>query len=224
MMKKAYTRFCFLWILALSPLSALADAFLVIYATTNGNTGHAGIAVDNYTIRIREINGTRFEDTLATGDWRYFDLWPKSDNLAIYSGLDTDPVYFDLPQSSAEPRINLKLLSTKGIPHKEGMACDGIVRLRLSTAQTLKLQATLLTSISANRPFNTYYYNCSDFVKDALEQVLGQKLDASEEILWVSSTTPNRLFLAVKQLPISVVLLDPGEKIKGTFLTERILR
>src|ERR1044071_162622 len=53
-------------------VTACCNVYIVIYATADGRTGHAGIAIDNYQVHIL---GDK-EDTVADGTLTYFDLWP----------------------------------------------------------------------------------------------------------------------------------------------------
>ena len=92
-------------VLLFSGPGAFADVYLVYYATVNGRTGHVGIAVDNYRILIREAwregNLVEVEDTVATGELTYYDLWPAEDEFSVFStGKDIPGLYYKLPVST----------------------------------------------------------------------------------------------------------------------------
>lgn len=201
-----------------------ADVYLVIYATWNGHTGHAGIAMDTYKIVVRQKGNVEVQDTVATGKLVYFDLWPLQDNFALYSGRDVSPHYFRLPMSSSEAPITPASLMNSGIPHREGYACDGLIRIKASPTQTEALVRFLDQQMELQKPFNTISYNCADFAEKALEYVIHSDIQADEEVFLFQSTTPNRLYQVCAGLPQVTVLKDPGTKVNGSFVSERILR
>ncbi len=206
-----------------SPARAL-DGYLAIYATWNGLTGHAGFAVDTYQIRVKEVNGKTIEDTVATGKLLYFDLWPKVDNFALYSGANVEAKYFQLPQSTSEKPITVASLLAKGIPHREGYPVDGLIRIPAGPHTTLKLTRMLEQQIAQNKPFNTLHHNCADFAEAAATYLLKTDLDAEEDIFFFRSTTPNRLYAAVAAQPGVRIIRDAGGKVAGSFVSERIVR
>lgn len=220
-------RHIILVLFAHSCLMARADIYLVVYATYEGKTGHTGIAVDNYEIRIRDTGSTdnwsSVNDTVKTRSLTYFDLWPKSDRkMEILK--DTEPDYFRLPNSSAERAITVESLLSYGIPHKEGYPCDGLLRIRTSPTQDYLMKAFLDRKSSEKRPFNTRKYNCTDYVVDAFNFITGQQLKAREFIPMRLSSTPNKFYKTIlKEYARAEVLKDASGKVRGTFVRERIL-
>ena len=207
---------------------AAADVYLVYYATVNGKTGHVGIAVDNYKIIIREqwCNGSSIEveDTVATGELTYYDLWPAEDDFNVFStGRDMPAVYYQLPVSSTE-EITLNTLRDKGIPHKERYACDGILRFPTHWRQDDSLRRYLDQLMAQGRAFNARSFNCTDFVKLAFEKLLGTPLDATEFILVGRSATPNALYRELRTQPGVIVVKNADALANGRFLSERILQ
>ena len=189
----------------ISMIDGNANAYLVIYATSNGSTGHCGIAVDNYTIYVREKNvdgrSAFYYDTVHTGTLTYFDLWPKRD---VYKGsyeLDTDPVYYRLPSSSHKQLVSLKTLQDQGLPHKFQYPCDGILSITSSKKTDLLLLQYIEKLVDENAPFNSVKYNCCDFAIEALTFVTGKTISAKEFVLKVYVTTPNLLFREVSAWP-----------------------
>src|SRR5690606_22911432 len=62
------------------------DIYLLIWFSKNGETGHAGIAVDNYkTVNKKDANGNDVLDAngnvvteqVKDGTYTYYDLWPN---------------------------------------------------------------------------------------------------------------------------------------------------
>lgn len=205
-----------------------AHVYIVIYATHDGKSGHAGIAVDKYEIRVTDCKncpgGVRY-DTARTGELLYFDLWPEKDRFnKDRLNENAQPHYFRLPASSAEPAITVASLIVDGIPHEEGYPCDGLLKINTNPVQDYQFVQYLDSLIAENRLFNAWTNNCADFVERGLEYLLGQNIDADEKIAWTSATTPNRLCKAVMSLPGVKVLKDPGKLVNGSFFEERILK
>src|SRR3954471_6665084 len=111
-----------------------ANVFIIFYATAKGKTGHAGIAVDSYSIfvhdRISNEDEYSVNDTQSTGNLIYYDLWPKSDAfIRKHLKRDLEPSYFRLPRTSGDAAITINSLLSKGIPHKENQPVDGLIEI-----------------------------------------------------------------------------------------------
>src|SRR3982751_2262449 len=107
------------------------NVYIVFYATSQGKTGHVGIAVDNYKIVFRnsatENTISQLADTLTSGELTYYDFWPNEDDFTVaQTGKDIPGVYFKLPVSSSQTEITANSLYDKGIPHKEHYPPDGL--------------------------------------------------------------------------------------------------
>lgn len=204
------------------------DVYVIFYATYNGRTGHVGIAVDRYEVKIRDCAscpGRVARDTVSTGRLLYFDLWPQDDGFDRERVFATLPAqYFRLPASSAEAPITVSSLITRGIPHEEYYACDGLLKIASSPDQDKQLVHFLDQLVGENRAFHAILFNCADFVELGLEHLLQTDLYADEKVLLVRPTTPNRLYQSLVKLPGVTVLKDPGERISGSFFKERILK
>lgn len=206
----------------------LNDVFIIIYVTQNGTTGHVGIAVDNYSIAIRDVleNGLLVsrEDTIKKGNLTFFDLWPQKDLKYGEMNRNTEPQYFRLPRSSAEPAITVETILEKGLPHRYRTPCDAMLRISTRPDEDFKLLA-FIDSLPQTRPaYNARHYNCADFAVVCLQQLLHRHIRAKEFVpmSWIS--TPNKLYReCTRKLPVEV-LRDPGKKVKHSFFKERILK
>ncbi len=217
------------WCIPVLKAAALpGHVYIIIYATHDGKSGHAGIAVDKYDIRVLDCKtcpeGVRY-DTVRNGALLYFDLWPEKDRFNKERLIEnTQPHYFRLPASSAEPAITPVSLIINGIPHEEGYPCDGLLKITTTPARDYQMVRFLDSLIAENRLFNAWTFNCADFVNLAVEHLLGQKIEADERIAWTWATTPNRLCKALMKIPEVKVIKDPGSLINGFFFEERILK
>ena len=204
-----------------------ADIYIIIYATHNGNTGHCGIAVDEYEVRILDkiLAGqiSYIHDTIKTGALTYYDFWPLKD---VYKGRydgDVEPAYYKLPSSAYKQMISLKTLMDEGVPHKFGYPCDAILSIVTSKHQDFDLMEFLNEKMRAFRSFNSMQYNCCDYVADALVHVTGKKINAKEFVVKDFVTTPNEMYKQISAWSGVAIVKDPGDKINGSFFHERIL-
>jgi hypothetical protein len=200
----------------------------VIYATTESKTGHAGIAIDRYQIQVTDLmaGGVRAEraDTVRTGQLVYYDLWPKDD--VIPRALTFRPVeaqYFKLPGSSSEREITVESLRTRGVPHKEGYACDGLIRVPTGPAADFALGRYLDRVLEQKKPFDAWRFNCVDFVLLGLKRVLRASLDVEEPVVVRRAATPNRLYRALRALTGVEVVKNADRVTGGSFFEERLL-
>lgn len=205
---------------------AFADVYVVIFATHNGKTGHAGIAIDNYQIlnyeKIIDNQTISRYDTAKTHTLMYFDLWPKNDSKSTV--LQTLPAEYNLlPGSSSEPEITLESLIKKGLPHRNGYLADGILRIKTTPTQDFELKNYVKTIIEKAQPFNTRTHNCTDFCLEALNYATRWNIEAKELILTKRSSTPNQLYKTlVQKYPVKIEK-DAGTKVNGSFMWERVI-
>lgn len=203
------------------------DIIIVFYATYKGKTGHIGIAVDNYRIIYREEtkggSGEEKPDTVTSGELTYFDLWPDDDHFRVTNtGKDIPAVYYRLPVSSTE-EITLNSLYDKGIPHKEHYPADGILRIPTNWEQDQQMIRFLDSMVTAQRAFNARRFNCTDFVRVALEHLLQTSLNAREFVIAGWSSTPNKLYRQLRKLNQVRVLKNADEKAERSFIGQRVI-
>jgi hypothetical protein len=199
------------------------DVYVIYYATSKGNTGHMGIAMDTYKIIFKEVNNQLLPDTVATGELVYFDLWPNEDDFSVSkTGMDIPAVYFRLPLSSTD-EITLNSLYDQGIPHREHYPCDGILQIRTSWCQDQWMTHFLDSLITTNKDFNARKFNCADFVRIPIEKLLGVTLRSKEFIGTGWSTTPNRLYQRLRELDNVKVIKNGDQKAQGSFLAQRVM-
>ncbi len=199
------------------------DVYVIYYATSKGKTGHMGIAMDTYKIRFKEVNNQLLPDTVATGELVYYDLWPNEDDFSVSkTGKDIPAVYFRLPLSSTD-EITLNSLYDQGIPHREHYPCDGILQIRTSWDQDHWMTDFLDSMINVNKDFNARKFNCADFVRIPVEKLLGISLKSKEFIGTGWSTTPNKLYLRLRELDKVEVIKNADNKAQGSFLAQRVM-
>jgi hypothetical protein len=203
-----------------------ANVYVVYYATHKGETGHMGIAVDNYKIVFiakESSDGlTEIRDTTTTGELTYYDMWPDDDYFTIgRTGKDIPADYYKLPISSTNA-ITLNSLYDMGIPHKENYPCDGLLKICTNRAQDSWITSVLDSMICANRFFNGQRFNCADFVRIPLERLLDINLTSNEFVLAGWSTTPNLLYRNLRKLKKIEIIKNGDIKAGGSFIGQRI--
>lgn len=220
-MKKS---FCLLYMLFIV-LSTYANVYVVIYATNNGHTGHCGLAIDDYYIRVLESKNecqTSTYDTVRTGTLVYFDLWPfKDEYKGNYEG-DIAPKYYKLPSARYNQYISVKTLSDQGIPHKYNAPVDGLLAYASTKRQDFEIRKYMDDLMDSNKSFNAMHYNCGDFVLAGINHLLGVQLSAKEYVIKDYVTTPNEIYKVLSSRKDFDIVKDPGDKIKGSFVYERI--
>ena len=207
-----------------------ANVFVVFYATYKGKTGHAGIAIDRYDVFVRDVIKDDIEysvnDTQATGNLVYFDLWPKGDAF-IRSHLkkELEPKYYQLPRASTDAKITVRSLLAKGLPHKEFQPVDGLIEIETRPFQDNALITFLEELSAAEKCFNAQLFNCTDFVCAGLTQLSGKKFSAKEAVLFSKFSTPNQLFKKLEDTRTFKVniIKHPGKEMEGSFFSQKII-
>jgi hypothetical protein len=221
--------FCIYYFLLLT-VCCKANIYVAYYATINGNTGHIGIAIDNYDIKITDFyeNGQlkSKEDTVANGTITYFDLWPATAVTKIWQ-IHTlyEPLYVKYPFSDFDEPYYLSDLYVKGIPKKKKKALDGLLQISSNAAHDFDFRIKIDSIIERNKGYNAVSYNCTDFVMNVLYFHFKHNIKLKKEyILYAGFYSPNRLFSYLMKQKNTILLLDPKNKTKGRFFKERFLK
>ncbi|MFQ9317641.1 DUF6443 domain-containing protein [Dysgonomonas mossii] len=197
------------------------DSYLLIWFSNDGETGHAGIAMDNYvTQAIKDKDGNVVKDnkgnvryeTVKDGTMTYYDLWPydpvgktelQSDVKSDYSkGVVINSLNDLLSKDPTTQRA--------GNVSPEGRAADGIIQFPTSLAQDIHMDIVANLSAGFDVKYNASTYNCSTFAQDVLNQAY-PSLDASQNVKAtgvmraigykdVNVVAPNNLYNAAMQL------------------------
>lgn len=203
------------------------DVYLVIWATANGEIGHAGIAVENYkTIKeaVLDVHGNQVYNKFGEAVYKtqkvkdgtvtYYDLWPGNDGGVGATNANTNV--------EAEYNVittTLDELIQTDITGAEDRVPDGVVELKTDADTDAATVKALNKFKSANTSYNGVQCNCSDFAEAGVETAVGKDLDVNESILGIyNSTTPNKLYKETANQPNAKVLKDPGDKVNNSFV------
>jgi hypothetical protein len=205
------------------------DVYIIYYATYNGKSGHVGIAVDNYKIRIIENVDKNnqivsVQDSIKDGTLTYFDLWPTNDDFDLSNISKNQPAkYYKLPTASWEDDITVNSLLEKGIPNEENYPVDGLLKIKTLASKDFKLKQLMSRIIQANKAFNAINFNCTDFVELGLKFLLKKSFNSKEKVVLFSVSTPNKFYNNLIKLPEIIIIKDAKTKSEGSFLVEKIL-
>ena len=168
------------------------DIYIVTWFSKNDETGHAGIAVDNYkTVTKKDANGKVMLDSkgkpiteqVKDGTMTYYDLWPEKpvgqtqlqDNVKDdYNGKIikslSDLMNTDVSKSGEKGKVS---------ENGEGRAADGIVKITSDYNQDTRAKNTLSNLMNSGRDYNACSNNCSTFVQNGIKSVF-PSFDASQ--------------------------------------------
>ncbi len=206
------------------------DSYLLVWFSKDEETGHAGIAVDNYTEQqALDFNGKPVMDefgepvyeSVKGGTMTYYDLWPNDPvgNTKLQSDVKSDYSNGVVIESLEDLKTKDPTVSRTGFVLPEGRAADGIVKIGTSRAEDQKIKNYASTTANSGKSYNATSFNCSTFAESSLKTVF-PKLDASQFIKIPSSlkflyndariVAPNNLYNAAMQLPNATNISGPG--------------
>lgn len=164
------------------------DAYLIIYATADGDFGHAVLAVDLYD-----------EDGNATGKVRYFQLNPKEDVKGLKALRGVKPDYgVSISPVELDKLINTNYLYRQlSFNEEEASVPDGAIRIKTNQETDGLIIAELLEARKTGKKYNASKYNCTDYVCEGLSVIIPEAVELAEEKLFIGkrkSRTPNKLF------------------------------
>ncbi len=192
------------------------STYLVIWATEDGNIGHAGVAVDNYQKDedgnyVTDENGNYIPDGTVT----YYDLWPAT-------GVGKDNADQDVTPYYGKTVTTLDAVMNTDVTGSEGYAPDGVVSLGTDFQTDQNVMNTMESTRQDNKDYNGYYWNCSTFAREGVNsaaQSTGQYGVSGVEIVGGKfSVTPNQLYNETRGLQNATVLKDPGNKVNHSFI------
>ena len=168
------------------------DSYLLVWFSKDKETGHAGIAVDNYKKQqIMDNNGNPVLDSegnptyemVKDGTMTYYDLWPYDPvgMTNLQSDVKSDYSNGVIINSLSDLITKDPTGSRNGNVRAEGRAADGIVQINTTYAQDTKIRDYASNTANSGKPYNASSFNCSTFAESALKTVF-PTLDASQNV------------------------------------------
>jgi len=170
------------------------DIYILIWFSKEGKngsdpeTGHAGIAVDNYKTQVKkdsngnsilDKNGNPETEQVKDGTFTYYDLWPKDPVGDTELQTDVNSDYSQgIKINSLPDLMNIDPTTHRaGNVSAEGRAADGIVQLTTTAKQDDAAKNAAKTEIMAKTQYNACNNNCSSFVQNVLNAAIHPTLN-----------------------------------------------
>jgi RHS repeat-associated protein len=178
-----------------SPLNVIDpdgnDIYLLIWFSKNGETGHAGIAIENYKTVVKkdkdgkpilDRNGKPVKEQVKDGTFTYYDLWPNKsvESDEFQSNVESDYSGGVKINSLADLKMKDPTTHRSGQVDPEGRAADGMVRLTTSFEQDEAAKKAAVTDISNFRDYNACKNNCSTFAQRLINAAIEPNISASQ--------------------------------------------
>ena len=192
------------------------DIILIVWASYNGEIGHAGIAISNYKKEIysSRVKGQVKKQTrmVKDGTYTYRDLWP-SESIGKRNFNSNVKAHYN------HRKVTMSELLNTDVTYSERRQADGVIKISSTYESDQRIHKTLDTYEDEHVSYNSLTNNCSDYAEVALEEAANKQLPVDEKLSSrVSATTPNQLFKAAKTIKGNKVLKDPGNLIEDSFI------
>lgn len=214
------------------------DSYLLIWFSKEGETGHAGIAVDNYKQQqimdnkgkpVLDSKGNPTYEMVKDGTMTYYDLWPNSPvgKTELQSNVKSDYSQGVVINSLSDLTTKDPTGSRSGNVSAEGRAADGIVQINTTYAQDAKIQGYASNTANSGKAYNASSFNCSTFAESALKKAF-PTLDASQFVKVpfplnaiyndTRVVAPNNLYNATMKLPGATNVRGPKSVVAKPYL------
>lgn len=205
------------------------DIYLLTWFSSDkngGETGHAGIAIDNYkTVAKKDKNGNAILDKngkpvteqVKDGTFTYYDLWPNDPvgRSEMQSNVDADYSKGIKINSLSDLMSKDPTTHRSGNVDAEGRSADGIVKIPTTPQQDAIAKITAKAEINTSKDYNACTNNCSTFSQRVINSAINPDINASQTV------TPKGMLARwpLSYKPTSVVapnnLYNSALKIKG---------
>ena len=214
------------------------DSYLLIWFSGDNETGHAGIAIDNYKKQqvmdskgnpILDSKGKPTYEMVKDGTMTYYDLWPNNQVgiTELQSDVMSDYSKGIVINSLGDLKTSDPTGARSGGVGAEGRAADGIVQINTTYAQDSKIQSYASKTANSGKAYNASSFNCSTFVENALKTVY-PALDASQFVKVPTAlrflyndtrvTAPNNLYNATMKLSGTTNIKGPKSVVAKPYL------
>jgi RHS repeat-associated protein len=214
------------------------DGYLLIWFSKENETGHAGIAIDNYKqqqimnskgMPVLDSKGNPTYEMVKDGTMTYYDLWPNNPigKTELQSNVQSDYSKGVVINSLDDLKTTDPTGTRSGNVSAEGRVADGIVQINTTYEQDTKIQDYASKTANSGKAYNASSFNCSTFAESALKTVF-PKLDASQYVkvpfplnIMYNDTrvvAPNNLYNATMRLPGTTNIRGPKSVVAKPYL------
>jgi RHS repeat-associated protein len=170
------------------------DIYILIWYSEDGETGHAGVAIDNYkTVEKKDENGNTILDKdgnpvteqVKDGTMTYYDLWPYDQVNPAYelqTNVKADYSKGVVINSLDDLKNTDPTTNREGNVSPEGRAADGIVQVPTTYDQDEAARAKAQKEVDKNRQYNACYNNCSTYTQRVLNAGISPNVNAGQDV------------------------------------------
>lgn len=192
------------------------DEFLLIWATANGEFGHAALAISNYNDKNKP-NGTYTFYELGPGKGASLGLSNFNQNVnAHYSTENSNN------QDVRKSELTSNIKDNSSLSAYENGAANGIIQIKTNYSQDSRAKTALENWETKNPEYNGVKNNCSVYAAVGISAAIGKVIDAREVIKTsdhiVKTYTPNNLYKEVSKMSNTTVIQNPGNSVNNNFL------
>jgi RHS repeat-associated protein len=204
------------------------DIYIMIWAVSGGDVGHAAIAVDNYVDVQRDvldINGNVVGvETIKVPDGTvtYFDFYPVAGADLFSKNSSNKTVQGDVnlvgdPQNG-QSSVSVYDIVFEIVEGRQKRPADGVVEIHTDYEADLEIYSALNKLNESPPDYNGRENNCTSFPELAIRLARGENFSAKELIITEKVSTPNRLYQEASKLANVEILKDPGRNVRQSFV------
>ena len=190
------------------------DGYLIIWASSDGQYGHAAFAVDNHDFD----NTTLAPCPESNGTLTVYDLFPQGDYDVFDAIFDTS-----VPASYEGESYKLDDIKKNGTV-REDKKPDGIIRLKGNKSDN-ELKTIMENLQDVHKNYKGQSWNCSTYAREGVRAATGTEVKGEETSKGIFSdynyVTPNALYEATKKLNGATIVMDAGNKTNYKFESKR---
>lgn len=185
------------------------DGYLIIWASSEEEYGHAAFAVDNY--KFDEHTSAYVPDGTVT----VYDLFPESNYNSSDAVLD-----IAVPASYEEEKSKLNDIIRSGISREEKKP-DGVISIEGNASQGAMMHSRMKNLQNIHKNYMGQSWNCSSYAREGVRAATGVQIKGEETFETFFSdynyVTPNALYNATKNLKGTREIVKAGNKTNYQF-------
>ena len=189
------------------------DIILLIWATVDGDPGHAAIAVRNYTTEREKVNGKWKQVHNPADTYTLYELGPNDVGANLHDRIWQATALRTPTYEPSSPVTKEQILANKGADGKriskfDGNPADGIIQFGNGTSSDYKDDNSAVTKLKSRNNKDAMYQgignNCTSYCSDVIPLASGESINANVTVPFngkkVAFQGPNKLFTEAAKL------------------------
>jgi hypothetical protein len=209
------------------------DIYLLIWFSKDGETGHAGIAIDNYKKQnkkdangkvMKDSKGNVITEMVKDGTMTYYDLWPNDSvgETKMQTNVEADYTNGIIISNFSDLKHKDPTNQRTGNVDAEGRSADGIVKIPTTYNQDKNAKSAADSDIKKDKDYNACTNNCSTYAQRIINSALPNSINANQKITpkgvlarWPFSykptdvVAPNNLYNAATKVKGATIVKGP---------------